>query len=86
MQGITKVSSANGIQDICGRATYNTRACNTTYVRWNEKLLLTNTHCTAKQLLTQLKAPKFIQMHLISWKTQFLNSLRYWYNTSQKPT
>lgn len=27
MQGITKVSSATGIQDICGRATYDRRTC-----------------------------------------------------------
>lgn len=40
MQRITTVSSANGIQDICGRATYNRRTCHTRYVRWNEKLLL----------------------------------------------
>jgi len=65
MQGITKVSSANGIQDMCRIATYNRRTCQTKYVRWNERLLLKNTHCSAKQLLlAQLKAPKFIQMHL----------------------
>jgi len=51
MQGITKVSSANGIQDMCGRATYDRRTCHTKYVTWNERLLLKNTRCTAKQLL-----------------------------------
>jgi len=70
MQGITKVSSANGIQDTCGRATYNRRTCHTRYVRWNERLLLKNTRCTAKQLLlTQQKVPKFIQMHLFIIKS-----------------
>jgi len=70
MQGITKVSSANGIQDVCWIATYDRRTCHTKYVRWNERLLLKNTHSIAKQLLlAQLKAPKFIQMHLFIIKS-----------------